>query len=167
MNTVKTMELELEKDLVYPPTVVMGPPEEFLARRALGLCGLRKETIMIHSHCLCLLLNHKKTISVFEMADDYLACSRGRPSCWMIVACCGYTMVGAVMTTARASPELEELSSSSGESSSSSGRVGMAGGSEGRERLGRLQGVVDHCLHPPEGCQQSVCSHLKLGLLLL
>lgn len=74
---------------VYPPTVVMGPPEEFLARRALGLCGLRKETIMIRSHCPCLLLKHKKTISVFEMADDYLACSRGRPSCWMIVACCG------------------------------------------------------------------------------
>lgn len=25
---------------IYPPTVVMGPPEGFLASLALGLCGL-------------------------------------------------------------------------------------------------------------------------------
>lgn len=32
---------------LYPPTVVMGPPDEFLARRVLGLCGLREETEVV------------------------------------------------------------------------------------------------------------------------
>ena len=39
---------------VYPPTVVMGPPAEFLASRALGLCGLREEAVITQTHCHCL-----------------------------------------------------------------------------------------------------------------
>lgn len=33
----------------YLPTVVMDPAEEFLARRALGLCGLRHSTQIMKS----------------------------------------------------------------------------------------------------------------------
>lgn len=48
---------------VCPPTVVMGPPEDILFRRALGLCGLREETVMTQSHCACLQLKYKKNDS--------------------------------------------------------------------------------------------------------
>lgn len=59
---------------VYPPTVVMGPPEEFLAIRALGLCGLREQTIK--SLWACLKLKATKFLQCLRWWKFYLACSR-------------------------------------------------------------------------------------------